>query len=71
MMLKISGRADRCRREVGLARSRPPRLARQPQDPQLGQVGYDHGMMGMSKAFNAMSKATFWYLFLLPFSWIQ
>ena len=42
-MLKISGRADRCRGEVGLARSRPPRLARQPQDPQLGQVGYDHG----------------------------
>ena len=43
-MLKISGRADRRRGEVGLAHSGPPRLAGQPQDPQLGQViVYDHG----------------------------
>ena len=44
LMLKISGRADRRRGEVGLAHSGPPRLAGQPQDPQLGQViVYDHG----------------------------
>ena len=40
-MVKFSGRADRCGREVSIARSWPPRLVGKPKDSKLGQVGHD------------------------------